>query len=84
MTSQKPGASPCRPPRSRATSNPYNVASASLFQRSADTVVATPGPRPFQAKRAEIAGQIEHTQDQLRQFVTSFTIDAAIHIFDRR
>ena len=35
------------------------------------------------AKRAEIAGQIEHTQDQLRQLVIDLDhIDAAIHIFD--
>jgi hypothetical protein len=35
------------------------------------------------AKRAEIAGQIEHTQDQLRQLVIDLDhIDASIHIFD--
>ena len=35
------------------------------------------------AKRAEIAGQIEHTQDTLRQLVIDLDhIDAAIHIFD--
>lgn len=35
------------------------------------------------AKRAEIAGQIEHTQDKLRQLVIDLDhIDAAIHIFD--
>jgi hypothetical protein len=35
------------------------------------------------AKRAEIAGQIEHTQDQLRQLVIHLDhIDASIHIFD--
>src|SRR5579872_4834857 len=34
-------------------------------------------------KRAEIAGQIEHTQDQLRKLVTNLdAIDAAIRIFD--
>lgn len=34
-------------------------------------------------KRAEIAGQIEHTQDQLRQLVIDLGhIDASIHIFD--
>ena len=34
-------------------------------------------------KRAEIAGQIEHTQDKLRQLVIDLDhIDAAIHIFD--
>jgi hypothetical protein len=34
-------------------------------------------------KRAEIAGQIEHTQDQLRKLVMSLdAIDAAIRIFD--
>src|SRR3990172_4521142 len=35
------------------------------------------------AKRAELAGQIEHTQDKLRQLVIDLDhIDAAIHIFD--
>jgi hypothetical protein len=35
------------------------------------------------AKRAEIAGQIEHTQDKLRQLVIDLDhIDSAIHIFD--
>lgn len=35
------------------------------------------------AKRSEIAGQIEHAQDQLRQLVINLDhIDAAIHIFD--
>lgn len=35
------------------------------------------------AKRSEIAGKIEHTQDQLRQLVIDLDhIDAAIHIFD--
>src|SRR5258705_5477985 len=35
------------------------------------------------AKRSEIAGQIEHTQDKLRQLVIDLDhIDAAIHIFD--
>jgi hypothetical protein len=35
------------------------------------------------AKRAEIAGQIEHTQDALRQLVIDLDhIDSAIHIFD--
>jgi hypothetical protein len=35
------------------------------------------------AKRAEIAGKIEHTQDALRQLVIDLDhIDAAIHIFD--
>ena len=35
------------------------------------------------AKRAEIAGQIEHTQDKLRQLVIDLDhIDASIHIFD--
>jgi hypothetical protein len=35
------------------------------------------------AKRAEIAGQIEHTQDKLRQLVIDLDhVDAAIHIFD--
>ena len=35
------------------------------------------------AKRAQIAGQIEHTQDQLRQLVIDLDlVDAAIHIFD--
>lgn len=35
------------------------------------------------AKRFEIAGQIEHTQDKLRQLVIDLDhIDAAIHIFD--
>jgi hypothetical protein len=35
------------------------------------------------AKRAEIAGQIEHTQDKLRQLVIDLGhVDAAIHIFD--
>jgi hypothetical protein len=35
------------------------------------------------AKRAEIAGQIESTQDQFRQLVIDLDhIDAAIHIFD--
>ena len=35
------------------------------------------------AKRAELAGKIEHAQDQLRQFVIDLDhIDAAIHIFD--
>lgn len=34
-------------------------------------------------KRAEIAGQIEHTQDQLRKLVMNLdAIDAAIRIFD--
>jgi len=35
------------------------------------------------AKRAELAGEIEHTQDQLRQLVIDLDhIDASIHIFD--
>ena len=35
------------------------------------------------AKRSEIAGQIEHTQDKLRQLVIDLDhIDASIHIFD--
>ena len=35
------------------------------------------------AKRAEIAGRIEHMQDQLRQLVIDLDhIDASIHIFD--
>jgi hypothetical protein len=35
------------------------------------------------AKRSEIAGQIEHAQDKLRQLVIDLDhIDAAIHIFD--
>ena len=35
------------------------------------------------SKRREIAGQIEHTQDQLRQLVIDLDhVDAAIHIFD--
>lgn len=35
------------------------------------------------AKRAEIAGRIEHLQDQLRQLVIDLDhIDASIHIFD--
>ena len=35
------------------------------------------------AKRAEIAGKIEHLQDQLRQLVIDLDhIDASIHIFD--
>lgn len=35
------------------------------------------------SKRAEIAGQIEHTQDKLRQLVIDLDhVDAAIHIFD--
>lgn len=35
------------------------------------------------AKRREIAGQIEHLQDQLRQHVIDLDhVDAAIHIFD--
>lgn len=35
------------------------------------------------AKRAEIAAQIEHTQDKLRQLAIDLDhIDAAIHIFD--
>lgn len=35
------------------------------------------------AKRAEIAGQIEHAQDTLRQLVIDLDhVDAAIHIFD--
>jgi hypothetical protein len=34
------------------------------------------------AKRAEIAGKIEHLQDQLRQLVIDLDhIDASIHIF---
>lgn len=34
-------------------------------------------------KRAELAGQIEHAQDKLRQLVIDLdAIDAAIHIFD--
>jgi hypothetical protein len=35
------------------------------------------------AKRAELAGQIEHAQDKLRQLAIDLDhIDAAIHIFD--
>src|SRR5436853_7882758 len=35
------------------------------------------------AKRAEVAGRIEHAQDQLRQLVIHLDhIDAAFHIFD--
>jgi hypothetical protein len=35
------------------------------------------------AKRAEIAGQIEHAQDHVRELVIALDhIDAAIHIFD--
>ena len=35
------------------------------------------------AKRAEIAGQIEHAQDKLRQLTIDLDhVDAAIHIFD--
>ena len=35
------------------------------------------------AKRAELAGQIEHAQDQLRQLVIALdNVDATIHIFD--
>ena len=35
------------------------------------------------SKRREIAGQIEHLQDQLRQHVIDLDhVDAAIHIFD--
>src|SRR2546421_13058427 len=35
------------------------------------------------AKRAEVAGRIEHAQDQLRQLVIDLDhIDASIHIFD--
>ena len=35
------------------------------------------------AKRSEIAGQIEHTQDKLRQLTIDLDhVDAAIHIFD--
>ena len=35
------------------------------------------------AKRADIAGQIEHTQDKLRQLVIDLDhTDAAIRIFD--
>ena len=34
-------------------------------------------------KRAEIAGQIEHTQDRLRQLVIDLdNLDATIHLFD--
>ena len=34
------------------------------------------------AKRAEVAGQIEHAQDKLRELVIALDhIDAAIHIF---
>jgi hypothetical protein len=37
------------------------------------------------AKRAEIAGKIEHLQDQLRQLVIDLDhIDASIHIFNQR
>jgi hypothetical protein len=49
------------------------------FRRMAEPHVLT----GLIAKRAEIAGQIEHTQDQLRQLVIDLDhIDAAIHIFD--
>jgi hypothetical protein len=35
------------------------------------------------AKRAEMAGKIEHLRDQLRQLVVDLDhIDASIHIFD--
>ena len=35
------------------------------------------------AKRAEIAGQVEHTQDKLRQLVIDLDhIDASIQVFD--
>ena len=35
------------------------------------------------SKRAEIAGQIEYTQDKLRQLMIDLDhVDAAIHIFD--
>ena len=35
------------------------------------------------AKRAELAGKIEHLQDELRQLVIDLdNVDATIHIFD--